>query len=246
MPTMPAGTITWWLLAAALAAGALAFVLARRFAADVAADGPQRTSWKRGGGVALAAALPLLAVALYLALGTPAGGTAGDEDAVAVPAPGHDFRERLAAHLASSTRDGRAWVALARLDMDDDRFEDAARHYAKAIEVSTKIARDPGVLCEYADALGMAQGGRLAGKPAETIERALALDPAHPKALEMAGSAAYERGDFRAAAQHWRALLAHFPEGAPARAELGAAIGRAERRASTTLPPGFASGPLGN
>lgn len=246
MPTMHTGSITWWLLAAALAVGALAFVFARLFAANVATEGPHRTSWMRGGVVALATALPLLAVALYLALGTPAGGTTADEDAVAVPAPGHDFRERLAAHLARSPRDGRAWVALARLDMDGDRFEDAAKHYAKAIEVSAKIARDAGVLCEYADALGMAQGGRLAGKPAETIERALALDPAHPKALEMAGSAAYERGDFRAAAQHWRALLAHFPEGAPARAELDAAIGRAERRASTSLPPGFASGPSGN
>jgi cytochrome c-type biogenesis protein CcmH len=156
------------------------------------------------------------------------------------------FRRQLTAHLAAKPRDGRAWVALARLDMDGDRFDDAAKHYAKALEVSTKIARDAGVLCEYADALGMAQGGRLAGRPAETIERALALDPAHPKALEMAGSAAYERGDFRAAAQHWRALLAQFPEGVPARVELAAAIERAERLASTTLPPASASAPRGS
>ena len=202
----------------------------------------------RMAGVALAIALALAVIAggLYALSAHRVVDSAPESATVPVGSDPAAFQRQLAAHLARSPRDGRAWVALARLDMDGDRFEDAAKHYAKAIEVSAKIARDAGVLCEYADALGMAQGGRLAGKPAETIERALALDPAHPKALEMAGSAAYERGDFRAAAQHWRALLAHFPEGAPARAELDAAIGRAERRASTTLPPGFASGPSGN
>ena len=73
----------------------------------------------------------------------------------------------------------------------------------------------PAVWCEYADALGMAQGGRLEGRPRELIERALALNPAHPKALEMAGSAAYERGDFAAAARHWKALLAQLAAGSP-------------------------------
>ena len=56
----------------------------------------------------------------------------------------------------------------------------------------------------------------------------------------MAGSAAYERRDFRAAARHWRSLLQHLPEGTPAHVELAAAVERAERLATTTLPPGSA------
>jgi cytochrome c-type biogenesis protein CcmH len=61
------------------------------------------------------------------------------------------------------------------------------------------------------------------------IERALALDARHPKALEMAGSAAYERGDYTSAQRYWRALLAQVPESSPAYRELSAAIARAGR-----------------
>ncbi len=60
-------------------------------------------------------------------------------------------------------------MLLARLDLDGDRFADAAEAYAKAIAVSAKVARDATVWCEYADALGMTQGGSLAGKPRELM-----------------------------------------------------------------------------
>jgi cytochrome c-type biogenesis protein CcmH len=80
------------------------------------------------------------------------------------------------------------------------------------------------------------QGGRLAGKPHELIDRALALDAAHPRALEMAGSAAYEAGDFRGAARHWKQLLTLLPANSTEHAQLAAAIARAEQRAKFTLP----------
>jgi cytochrome c-type biogenesis protein CcmH/NrfG len=53
----------------------------------------------------------------------------------------------------------------------------------------------------------------------------------------MAGSAAYERRDFRAAARHWRALLAQVPAGTPAHVELSTAIERADKLGALTLPP---------
>jgi cytochrome c-type biogenesis protein CcmH len=189
--------------------------------------------------LAVAIALPLVAVALYLAVGKPSAIDAPNADPP--PATANDaFRAQLQAHLASSPRDGRAWVTLARLEMNADRFNAAGEAYAKALAASAKIARDPGVLCEYADALGMAQGGRLEGPPTPWIERALAIDPSHPKALEMAGSLAYERRDFRTAVRHWRALLDQIETGSPAHAELSTAIQRAERLASTALPPASA------
>ena len=107
-------------------------------------------------------------------------------------------------------------MLLARIEFDRDRFAAAADAYRKAIEASPKVARDPGVWCEYADALAMAQGGILAGRPRELVERALALDARHARALEMAGSAAFEAGDFAAAARNWRQLLAQMPDGTPA------------------------------
>ena len=123
-------------------------------------------------------------------------------------------------------RDGRSWVLEARRHMDADRFPEAARAYENGL-ASRKVAADPQVWCELADALGMAQGGRLAGRPTELVDKALALNPLHPRALEMAGSAAYEAGDFARAARHWNQLLAQLPPGSPEHAQLTAALLRA-------------------
>ena len=142
------------------------------------------------------------------------------------------LREQLVAQLGRSPRDGRAWVMLARLEFEADRYAESAAAFGRAIVASPKVARDPAVWCEYADALGMAQGGSLAGAPRELVMRALSLNPAHPKALEMAGSAAAEARDYATAVTYWRELLALLPERAPMRIELEAAISRADELAS--------------
>lgn len=128
---------------------------------------------------------------------------------------------------AEPARDARAWVLEARRLMDADRFEEAVQAYERGLAASRKVAADPQVWCELADALGMAQGGRLAGRPAEHVRHALTLDARHPKALELAGSLAYEAGDYREAATLWEQLLAQLPPGGPRHAELSAAIERA-------------------
>jgi len=138
---------------------------------------------------------------------------------------------RLGAHLETHPRDARSWAILARLQFGMDRFGEAAQAYEKALALPSKVANDPAVWCEYADALGMAQGGKLAGRPRALIDRALALKSNHPKALEMAGSAEYEQGDYTAAARYWRMLLMTLEPGSQAHAELAAAIARAERLA---------------
>ncbi len=140
-------------------------------------------------------------------------------------------RDTLAAHLARHPDDGRGWVLLARIDFDADRFGDAAAAYERALGASAKVAADPAVWCEYADALGMANGGSLAGKPRELVLRALARDPQHPRALEMAGSAAFEAHEYAAALGYWNALRAQLPAGSAVREELERAIRRTEQLA---------------
>lgn len=127
-------------------------------------------------------------------------------------------------------QDGRAWVLEARRHMEANRFVEAASAYEKGLAASRKVAGDPGVWCELADALGMAQGGRLAGRPAELVHKALAIGPTHPRALEMAGSVAYEAGDYARAVLHWEQLLTTLPAGSAAYAELSAAISRTRAR----------------
>jgi cytochrome c-type biogenesis protein CcmH len=188
-----------------------------------------------------AAALPVAAVLLYWQFGHPQLiGVPTADPLLAAAGPVQDGGDqlllRLEAHVASAPSDARAWVMLARARMQRDQFEPAALAYRRALDASAKVARDPLIWCEYADALGMAQGGRLAGKPRELIDKALALDGAHPRALEMAGSAAYEAGDFRSAVRYWQQLLTLLPADSNERAQLAAAIARAEQRARFSLP----------
>lgn len=145
------------------------------------------------------------------------------------------YLRRLRAHLEQTPRDARGWVIFARLQAESDHFAEAAQAYGKALALPSKVATDAAVWCEYADALGMTQGARLAGRPRELIDRALALNPNHPQALEMAGSAEYGEGDYAAALRFWRPLLARLEPGSQAHAELAAAITRAERLGATTL-----------
>lgn len=225
-----AGQLTAAQLAAARAE------LERRLLADTQDDEPRRAS---GAGarrtvVLVSLVLPAAAIALYLLFGEPSAirGEASSgafDGAVDLATPG--MRDRLVGHLDRNPRDGRGWVLLGRADAAADRFADAAQAFERALAASPKVAADAGIWCEYADALGMAQGGQLAGRPRELVMRALSISPAHPKALEMAGSAAYEAREFDAAARYWRQLAAQLPEESSSQRELGAAIARADRLA---------------
>jgi cytochrome c-type biogenesis protein CcmH len=190
----------------------------------------------RRAAVVIAVALPLVALALYLLVGKPDVMT--EENAVEQEVgEGADYITRLQSHLKRQPRDTRGWVLLARAHADRDEFAAAATAYEQAITVpGSKVAKDPGVLAEYADVLGMAQGGRLDGKPMELIERALAVDPKHPAALEMAGSAAYADGRYADAVRYWKELLSGLAPGSERHTELSAAVARAERRAAVALP----------
>ena len=53
----------------------------------------------------------------------------------------------------------------------------------------------------------MAQGSSLKGRPREMMDKALGLKGNHPRALEMAGSAAYEVRDYDQALSYWEPLL---------------------------------------
>lgn len=181
----------------------------------------------------IALAIPLVAALLYLAVGKP--GALDEQPAPEALVEG-DYVARLQTHLARQPRDGRGWVLLARAQVERNEFKAATDAYQKALTVSEKIAKDPGVLCEYADALGMAQGGRLAGKPAELVAQALSINPKHPAALEMAGSAAYEEGRYGDAVRYWKELLSDLTPGGERHAELSAAVARAERKAAVSLP----------
>ena len=188
----------------------------------------------------LAAAVLAGAVWLMREAESIPGGEANSLPATASPGPPGRVvaAEDLRREVARNPRNGRAWALLGYAEFEAERYAEAAAAFDKAVAVSPKVAADPGVWCDWADALGMAQGGSLKGRPEELVAHALALKSTHPKALEMAGSAAYERRDFGVAVEYWRRLLPQLAEGSSRRRELEIAITRAERLAATPLPPG--------
>jgi cytochrome c-type biogenesis protein CcmH len=171
------------------------------------------------------------------AAGVPDAAPGANAADAPVAAGASDYSE-LERHLKRQPRDGRALVFKARLDAEAERFDLAAQGYAEALRVSSRVARDPGVWVEYAEARALAQGGSLVGEPEQLLQRALDLDGRHVQALDLAGSAAWERRHYAQAAALWQRLLALTPPGSERHAALVKAIGRAAMLAKVSLQPG--------
>jgi cytochrome c-type biogenesis protein CcmH len=194
--------------------------LAQRLGDEVAA--PQAATAGRLGrrqarvvALALLVLIPSAAVILYARLGNPgaAGIGAASEARDALEMPDRQLAplvDNLAQRMQSRPDDAEGWLLLARSYAALGRFADAADAYARA---DALIPDNADLLADYADVLAMAQGKRLAGKPAALIRRALALDPQHRKTLALAATAALEARDLDGALAYWRRLLAQFPEG---------------------------------
>ena len=72
----------------------------------------------------------------------------------------------------------------------------------------------------------MSEGRTLRGRPEALVAKALELDPANVRALEMAGSLAMEKGDPAQAARHWQLALDRLDAADPRRADLAQAVAR--------------------
>lgn len=182
--------------------------------------------------------LGLLLAALALAAGAAFhfGWRNVPEGAEAEIGPGADYGV-LERQLQRNPRDVRVRVLKARADSQAGRHDLAVAGYRRALDDSPKVARDPGVWVELAEALALQQGGKLSGEPSGLLEKALAMNPDHAAALDLAGSAAWEAGDFPAAARHWQRLAGLLKPDDPRQEALAKALSEAQRRSRFTLPP---------
>ena len=168
---------------------------------------PARTTGRRAAW-AVGVAVPLVAVAVYLTTGAP--GAIDPRNAAPDIAQVEAMVARLAAKLRENPGDIEGWKLLGRSYTAMGRYPEAVDAFAKAAE---RAPRDAQLLADFADALGMARGQRLAGEPEKLISRALEIDPGNLKALALAGTAAYERGDYAKAAELWGRMLPLVPAG---------------------------------
>ena len=197
---------------------------------DTAAEAPAgsvRKPWIVAG--LFAALIPAVTVGLYLWVGAPA---ATDPKAVAAaPAqPGdHQIEEMVVAleqKMKERPDDVQGWMLLARSYAATGKMPKALEAYAHLAKIAPQEAS---VLADYADALAMAQGRSLSGKPMELIREALKLDPAQWKALSMAATEAFARKDYATAIGYWERALAAVPAGSELAQAIQANIAEARR-----------------
>lgn len=169
---------------------------------------PPQTADRRTAYV-LGLGIPLIAVILYYNIGQPEGiGTGPGQPA---PTMGQSGGPRtpeqieanvaaLAKRLQTNPNDAEGWVMLARSYRSMEKFSESAGAYAKATELNPKDAE---LWVEYAFVSAMANNRQMQGRPTEIINEALRLDPNNVNALQIAGRAAFQAGDYAKAIEYW-------------------------------------------
>jgi len=161
----------------------------------------------------LAAAIPLCAASLYWLLGNPdalspqRGSVAAGEHQITAQQI-EAMVAKLAARLEQNPDDANGWAILARSYATMQRFPEAIAAYAKAVALARD---DANLLADYADLLATSAGRKLEGRPLELVMQALKLDPNQWKALALAGTAAFDRRDYKTAVAYWEKLLPQLP-----------------------------------
>ncbi|MDQ5843807.1 MAG: c-type cytochrome biogenesis protein CcmI [Acidobacteriota bacterium] len=219
----------------------------RRLLEDVSTARPTVTERPAESGrrltYAIALGIPLIAIGLYLRVGNPAAISAAPATNVQAPfagnpADGPMTQQRmesnvaaLAQRLEQNPNDSQSWAMLGRSYLTLEKYAEASNAYAKATAVKPD---DADLWADYAFALAMANGRRLQGQPQELIAKALKLDPDNPKALELAGSAAFEAKNYKEAVNYWQRLLEKSPPNSELSQTLAERIDRAKSLSGET------------
>lgn len=121
----------------------------------------------------------------------------------------NEMVQRLADRLQANPDDLPGWLRLARAYKVQGKLDLAEQAFEKAIKL---VNTDADLLTQYADLIA-SRSNTLQGRPTELVNKALALNAKHPMALMLAGTAAFQRNDFKQAVAHWEKALAVLPAG---------------------------------
>jgi cytochrome c-type biogenesis protein CcmH len=186
---------------------------AGRAASDMVGEPALRR--RRAASAVALSAVPLLALALYGAYGSPS-------------LPGQPLSARLQAdpqaldmaaavahveaHLAQHPEDGRGWEVIAPVYLRLGRVDEAVKAYATALRL---LGEDAARLTNYGEALVQASDGMVSADARAAFGRAASLDPGLAKAHYYLALAAEQDGDHAAARSHYATILSSSPPDAP-------------------------------
>ncbi len=173
--------------------------------AEAAGAAPALARWTI---LAAAAFIPVLSLALYLALGAPGrpdmplkarlDNAIANNDLVALMA-------KAEAHLAEKPDDLQGWEILAPLYRGTERYADAAKAYANILRLK---GPDAELYAGYGEMLVLANAGLVPKEATQAFAEALKRDPKSRKARFYAGLALKQDGKTAEALALWQALLA--------------------------------------
>ena len=217
------------LLAAVMQPAAGASATAAKLAATTPEPRPPRSLV-----LAVTAFVLVVGVGGYAALGNHAGlrvepGMPGTE--AAGHAPDTEQVEAMIAKLVERLKtqpdDAEGWATLGRSYSAQGRHPEALPAFKRVAELRPKDAQ---ALADSADALAVANGRSLEGEPEKLILQAVQLDPKNIKALALAGTVAFNRGQFKEAIALWERAVQDADPQADFVQSLQGAIDEARRR----------------
>lgn len=189
---------------------------------DGTGGGPGQRSLNRAAAAILAAAIPIAAFGFYIALGSP--------DMPNLPYAERDIGAEIVARegrleraevlqltaplveaLKKNPGDAKGWLLLGRTYLTINEFDGALDAFRRATELSN---RRPEIAASYAEAMIMAEDGRVPAAAKKLFTDILAADPFNTKARYYLGLEKAQAGNLKDALQAWVDLATLSPAGA--------------------------------
>jgi cytochrome c-type biogenesis protein CcmH len=167
--------------------------------------------WRRAAAITGLVGLPVIAVAVYLPLGSPRLGDFALSQRANVPdvaQPVDDLVAKVQAHLEKNPTDGRGWGVLAPVLARLGRYDEAVRAFQNAIAYGGDSSERR---ADLGEAIAGAAGGVITAEAKAEFERAVAINPDDVKARYFLGVAAEQDGRNADAASIWREMVAKAP-----------------------------------
>jgi cytochrome c-type biogenesis protein CcmH len=171
-----------------------------------------QSTWVRRSALAAAAALPVLAIGIYVAVGSPAlpgRPYAARIDAPVEQATAADLVAKVEAHLRKNPDDGRGWDVLAPVYMRMGDFQHAADAFERATGL---LGESPGRLTGFARATVMMENGIVSEPARKAFEKLRKLKPDAVEPQVWLAIAREQDGDLAGAAAAYNALAATNPK----------------------------------
>ena len=182
--------------------------------------------------IALTIFIPVIAAVMYFWLGSAQQIADGGAKQQVAQQDVEKMVAGLAAKMEQDPSNLKGWAMLARSYKVMGRPKDAEKAYDRA---GSYLDTDPQLLADYADVSASNANGSFEGKPQAIINRALKADPNNMMALWLAGTADYNRGDYKGAVQVWGRLAKLLPADSEDIKMIQGSI--MEARGKANLPP---------